>query len=91
MEFPWMHNTKGEPSTSLTFATVGFVVVMAWMVAHIFAGPLGLTIAAFDAGEAMIVLTPLLGLYFGRRYTDTTNPPPVEEEPVSTPRKRSRR
>ena len=76
----WIKNTKGEKSASLTLAVVAFVVVMLWMVLSIFTIP-GILIAPFDASEAMMVLTPLLGLYWGRRNTDvkdSSSVPPQE-------------
>jgi hypothetical protein len=65
----WIKNTKGEPSASLTLVIVAFTVVMLWMVASIFITP-WVAIMPFNASEAMLVLTPLLGLYWGRRRTD---------------------
>lgn len=40
------------------------------MIASIFVNPFGITILPFDAAQAMIILGPLLGLYWGRRNTD---------------------
>ncbi len=66
----WIKNTKGEKSASLTLVIIAFVVMMSWLVVSIFADPIGIVVPAFDASEAMMVLTPLLGLYWGRRNTD---------------------
>ena len=66
----WFTNTKGEKSVSLTLVLITFTVVILWMILSIFVNPFGLTIMPFDASEAMIVLTPMLGLYWGRRNTD---------------------
>lgn len=66
----WIKNTKGEKSASLTLVVVAFSVIMLHMVASIFVNPFGIAIAPFKAAESMLVLAPLLGLYFGRRHTD---------------------
>lgn len=66
----WIKNTQGKPSASLTFVTVTFAIVMLHMLVSIFVNPFGLAINPFNASEAMIVLSPLLALYFGRRHTD---------------------
>lgn len=66
----WIKNTKGERSASLTLVITAFVVIMLHMVISIFVNPFGIAIAPFQASEAMIVLGPLLGLYWGRRNTD---------------------
>lgn len=65
----FLKNTAGEPSASLTMTIVGFVLVTAWLLFWVTGTAFGLTVPAFDATSAMAYLTPLLGLYFGRRYT----------------------
>jgi hypothetical protein len=74
MKLPWIKNTKGEPSASLTLVIITFTVVMLWLVLSIFTTPFGLTIAPFNASEAMMVLSPLLLNYWGRRNTDAKSP-----------------
>jgi len=49
---------------------VTFSVIILHMVASIFVNPFGIAIVPFEAAEAMIILGPLLGLYWGRRNTD---------------------
>jgi len=66
----WIKNTKDEKSASLTLVVVAFSVIMLHMVASIFVNPFGIAIAPFEAAEAMMVLAPLLGLYWGRRSTE---------------------
>ena len=66
----WIKNTNNEKSASLTLVIVTFSVIMLHMVASIFVNPFGIAIAPFKAAEAMMVLGPLLGLYWGRRNTD---------------------
>jgi hypothetical protein len=81
----WVKNTNGEPSASLTLVLVAFSVVILHMTAAVFVNPFGLAIAPFVASDAMMVLTPLLGLYFGRRYTDKDVPSTAT---VSSPKRR---
>ena len=66
----WIKNTDGKPSASLTLIMITFTVIIAWMVISIFVNPFGIQTVPFNASDAMIVLTPLLGLYFGRRHTE---------------------
>jgi len=66
----WIKNTKGEPSASLTLVMVSFTVIILWMTLSIFVNPFGIQTVPFNATEAMIVLSPLLATYFGRRYTE---------------------
>lgn len=78
---PWVTDTNGNKSASLTMAVVGFVVVTLWLLISIFAKIGNLQIREFDATGAMAYLTPLLALYFGRRWTDTST--------TSTPKNQS--
>lgn len=66
----WLKNTKGEPSASLSFVTIAFTVVTLWLVVSIVNKLGNIEIRQFDAATAMGYLTPLLALYFGRRWTD---------------------
>lgn len=66
----WLKNTVGQKSASLTFVTAGFVVVTLWLAVSIVAKIGNFEIREFDGSEAMAYLTPLLALYFGRRWTD---------------------
>lgn len=66
----WIKNTSGQKSASLTFVSVGFAVVTLWLLVSIVSKIGHLEIREFDSGTAMGYLTPLLALYFGRRWTD---------------------
>ncbi len=66
----WVKNTSGQKSASLTFAAVGFTVVTLWLVVSIVSKIGHIEIRQFDGATAMAYLTPLLALYFGRRWTD---------------------
>lgn len=80
----WIKNTRGEPSASLTFVSVAFLVIVAHMILSIFVNPFGLAIVPFNASEAMMVLSPLLATYWGRRKTD------VDERTTTTSSKKSK-
>jgi hypothetical protein len=67
----WIKDTSGKPSSSLTFATSGFIIVAVWLVLSIFAKIGKIDIRPFSGSDAMLFLTPILALYFSRRYTDT--------------------
>jgi hypothetical protein len=68
----WLKDTSGNASASVTFATIGFFVVTLWLLVSIFSKIGHIDIRQFDGGAAMGYLTPLLALYFGRRWTDGT-------------------
>lgn len=67
----WIKNTEGKPSASLTMAFVAFILVSAWLVTWVVAALFKVEVPAFDVASAMGYLSPLLMLYFGRRFTDT--------------------
>ena len=67
----WIKNTNNQRSASLTLIMIAFTVIMFWMVLSIFINPFGIHVTPFNASDAMIVLSPLLALYFGRRHTDS--------------------
>jgi hypothetical protein len=69
----WIKNTSGQKSASLTFVSVGFTVVTLWLLVSIVSKIGHIEIRQFDAGTGMGYLTPLLALYFGRRWTDGKN------------------
>lgn len=68
----WLNDTSGNPSMSATFATISFFITSAIYVASIFEKIGPLTIRPFDSGAASAYLIPSLGLYFGRRWTDSS-------------------
>ena len=69
----WIKNTNGRQDAILTMALIGFLVVLVKVllsdVSFVF---LEKTIAfgSIDAGVIGAVLTPTLGAYVARRYTD---------------------
>ena len=66
----WMKNSTGEPSVSVTFLTIAFVVTTFGYAASMFdhIGPL--QVRQFDVGACGAYFIPLLTLYFGRKWTD---------------------
>lgn len=66
----WIKNTDGQPSMSATFAVVSFVVTTFAYVASIFEKIGPLNVRPFDAAACTAYMVPLLGLYFGRRWSD---------------------
>ena len=68
--FFWIKNCKGEPSASLTFVVIAFIVTTLAFAASMFVkiGPLELR--QFDAAACGAYLGPLISLYAFRRYTD---------------------
>lgn len=67
----WIRTADGgKPSSSLTLVIVTWAVIMLWLITSIFAPMFGLTMLTFNASEAMLVLSPILLNYYGRRHTD---------------------
>lgn len=67
----WINDTSGNPSMSATFATISFFVTTAVFIASIFQKIGSVEIKPFDSGAVSAYLIPSLGLYFGRRWTDS--------------------
>ena len=68
----WINDTNGNPSMSATFAPISFFVTTAVFIASIFQKIGSVEIKPFDAGAVSAYLIPSLGLYFGRRWTDSS-------------------
>lgn len=69
----FIKNDEGKPSVSLTMVVVSFTVVTLWLVAWVVGVASGHPVPPFDAMAAMGYLTPILSLYFGRRWTSKTD------------------
>jgi hypothetical protein len=76
-----LKNSSGEPSGSWTMVWIGFLVVTLWLLISIVSKIGHFEIRPFSATEAMAYLTPLLTLYFGRRWTDAK--PAAGQAPTS--------
>lgn len=65
----FLKNDANKPSVSLTMVVISFNVVTLWLIVWVVGAAAGLPIPPFDAMAAMGYLTPILTLYFGRRFT----------------------
>jgi len=65
-----LNNNEGKPSLSYTMVYMAFSVSLLWYLVSIVNAP---HIRAFDATVASGFLSPLLALYFGRRWNDSKN------------------
>lgn len=71
----WIKDPKtGQRSVSLTFALVSFLVVMGHYIASFVVQAAHLPGPAFNAGDALSIMTLTFGLYFGRKLTDSRAP-----------------
>jgi hypothetical protein len=71
-----LRQSDGKPSASFTMVFLAFNVCLLWLFLSIVEGLGPVKVRSFDSGQAMAFLTPLLGLYFGRRFTDSKNSSP---------------
>lgn len=66
----WLKDTKGYPSVTVTFVTVAFWVTTFAFLASVF-GKIGpVEFKEFNETAVGVYLTPLLSLYFGRKWTE---------------------
>lgn len=74
MRLPWFRNTDGKPDAMLSFS----VVAMATVIVKVLVGGTvimlsesrTLTFGGIDAAVIAALLTPTLGSYIARKYTD---------------------
>lgn len=66
----WFKNTSGEESASLTFAIIAFIVTTLSYLLSIFPKIGNFETRPFDPGACAAYLTPILTLYFSRRFTE---------------------
>lgn len=66
----WIKNSKGDPSLSVTFLSISFVVTTAAYVLSMFEKIGPFTPKSFDVAACGAYFIPLLTLYFSRRYTE---------------------
>lgn len=65
-------DSKGNASVSTTLLIVSFFVTTTAYIANMFNVPF---MKDFDVAATSVYLTPIVGLYFGRRWTETKEPP----------------
>lgn len=73
MKFNWMKNTDGRPDAVLTMTFVGFIVVVVKILlggATIEYDGTKYSFGELDAAVVGALLTPTLGSYVARRWTD---------------------
>lgn len=77
---PWflLRNSRGNKDAMWTLVAIAFfVTTFAYLASMINAIQVGSTVISFRAfdglGYAAVVLVPLLGAYFGRRFTDSAH------------------
>ncbi len=63
----WITSSKGKRSASLTLAVIAFTITTIWLGLSIG----GLAYMPFDSTAALAYLVPCLGLYFGRRHSES--------------------
>lgn len=73
-----LRNSRGEKDAMWTLTLVAFVITtlayLSSLISVVQVGEFTLSFRAFDGlGYAAVVLVPLLGAYFGRRYTKEAN------------------
>lgn len=71
IQVPLLKQSNGKPSASFTMVFLAFNAVLLWLTLSIVEGIGPVKVRAFDSGQAMAFLVPLLSLYFGRRFTDS--------------------
>lgn len=65
-----LSRSDGQKSASFTFAAITFAITNLWLLLSIFENLGPLHIRPFDPSGAAVFLSPILLLYFGRRYTE---------------------
>ncbi len=72
-----LQNSDGKPSLSFTMVYTTFAASLLWFTLSIFKIP---HVKDFDVTTASGFLTPLMALYFGRRWSDSKSS--QSEEPA---------
>ena len=67
----WLKNSKGLPSTSVTFVTVAFWVTTLSYIASIFQKIGPFEFRSFDSAACVAFLMPILMNYFGSKWIDS--------------------
>jgi hypothetical protein len=73
----WIKNTDGKPDAVLTMTLLGFLTVLVRLLfSNVTLELLGktITVGAIESGAIAAILTPTLGAYVARRYTDKKYP-----------------
>jgi len=78
---PFLKDSSGKPSVSFTMMLLAFIATFLWYVANIFNTP---HIRPFDAAASMSFLSPLMALYFSRKWADEKKAPVTSDEVLPT-------
>lgn len=77
-----LKNSDGKPSLSFTMVYTSFVVSLVWFGLAVFKIP---HVKDFDVTTVSGFLTPLMALYFGRRWNDSRSSASEENPSTSSP------
>ncbi len=66
-------NTDGKKSISFTMVFFGFGAVTLWLLLSMAEQLLGINIREFSGSEAMMFLSPIFAIYFGRKQQNGSN------------------
>lgn len=78
---PFLKDSSGKPSVSFTMMLLAFIATFAWYVANIFNTP---HIRQFDSAASMAFLSPLMALYFSRKWADDKKAPITPSDALPT-------
>lgn len=71
MQFPFLVDTSGKRSASLTLSATAFLLVSLWFLLSFLSFGIGSwKVKEFSETAAMSYLIPCMALYFGRRVAD---------------------
>ena len=75
----FLKNSDGKQSSSFTMMAISFGVVTLWVLLSIIENIGPVKFRPFSGADAMLYLSPILGLYWGRKQQEitaaTTTPP----------------
>lgn len=66
----WIRDTRGYGSVTVTFLTIAFAVVTLSYLLSMINSIGDITFRPFDVAACSTYFTPLLALYFGRKFTE---------------------
>jgi len=75
----WFRDTNGFPSVTVTILMIAFIVTTLAFVASIFVSIGPIAFRAFDVAACGAYFTPILALYFGRKWTDAKYTPSISK------------
>lgn len=79
----FLKNAEGKQSASLTMMAVSFFVITLWVVLSMFEQLGPLKIRPFAGADAMLYLSPVMMLYFGRKGQDSATSTGTDSSPIA--------